>query len=250
MEMVLIFTFCLILARTDAAITVTGYKGRSVQIECSYDSGYEDYNKYLCRRDCYNWDVNDIPVQSESSAKDPRFSLYDDTTANVFTVTITDLRTEDEGTYWCGIDWRGRDSYTEFKLIIKIDDRVLSTQSTPTTHPTLTHIVTSSVHTESTLPPTDFSTILVTHYGYIMTGAGAVLFAVAVIIGMYCTLNHLNGSKTVSQLSRETKEGQNDLKLLHVKEREKTLPESVYQDLDPSTKQSDSLYHHVTFTNN
>ncbi len=46
-----------------------------------------------------------------------RFSLYDDTTAAVFTVTIRDLSEQDSGTYWCGTDipW-DEDSFTEVKL--------------------------------------------------------------------------------------------------------------------------------------
>ncbi len=42
-------------------------------------------------------------IKSGSPAEDERFSLTDDTTARVFTVSITDLRTEDEGRYWCAV---------------------------------------------------------------------------------------------------------------------------------------------------
>ncbi|XP_053333565.1 CMRF35-like molecule 7, partial [Clarias gariepinus] len=117
--MVLIFTFCLILAGTDAVTTVTGYRGRSVQIKCPYTSGYEKNNKYLCRGECPSVGNRDVPVQSGSPAKDSRFSLYDDTTARVFTVNITDLRPEDGGTYWCGIERAVSDIYTEVLLLVK-----------------------------------------------------------------------------------------------------------------------------------
>ncbi|MCI4394023.1 hypothetical protein PGIGA_G00164170, partial [Pangasianodon gigas] len=60
-----------------------------------------------------------IPVHSGSAAKDTRFSLYDDTTAKVFTVTITDLRPEDKGTYWCAIERTGLDIYTQILLLVK-----------------------------------------------------------------------------------------------------------------------------------
>ncbi|KAM9454154.1 uncharacterized protein Hap1MRO34_020073 [Clarias gariepinus] len=123
MEMVLIFTFCLILAGTDAVTTVTGYRGRSVQIKCSYTSGYENNEKYLCRGKCPYVGYNDIPVKSGSPAKDSRFSLYDDTTAKVFTVTITDLRPEDKGTYWCVIERKGKNIYTEILLQVNTGAR-------------------------------------------------------------------------------------------------------------------------------
>ncbi|XP_053333562.1 CMRF35-like molecule 9 [Clarias gariepinus] len=149
MEMVLIFTFCLILAGTDAVTTVTGYRGRSVQIKCYYTSGYEKNNKYLCRGKCPTWDLIDVPVQSGSPDKDPRFSLYDDTTAKVFTVTITDLTTRDEGTYWCGIEQIGYDKYTEILLLVKTDAPTISAVSY-TTHTTSTQSMSPSVHAENT----------------------------------------------------------------------------------------------------
>ncbi|XP_053333574.1 CMRF35-like molecule 2 [Clarias gariepinus] len=144
MEMVLIFTFCLILAGTDAVTTVTGYRGRSVQIKCNYTSGYEENNKYFCRGKCPTWDLKDVPVQSGSPVKDPRFSLYDETTAKVFTINITDLRPEDEGTYWCGIDREGQVP--------------AMTTVSHTTHSTSSHSLSTSVHAESTHSTTGFPT--------------------------------------------------------------------------------------------
>ncbi|XDV16665.1 hypothetical protein PO909_016271, partial [Leuciscus waleckii] len=63
----------------------------------------------------------DIPVESGSPAKDRRFSLTDDRTTHIFTVTITDLRTEDQGKYWCGVrtGLGTYDKYTEINLEIK-----------------------------------------------------------------------------------------------------------------------------------
>uniref|UniRef100_A0A3B1JMZ6 Immunoglobulin V-set domain-containing protein n=1 Tax=Astyanax mexicanus TaxID=7994 RepID=A0A3B1JMZ6_ASTMX len=96
--------FCFTAGISDVP-TVTGYRGSSVEIRCPYDSGYETNMKYLCRGACSNLPLGnkDIPVKSGSTAKDQRFSLKDDTAARVFTVTITDLRPEDAGQYWCGI---------------------------------------------------------------------------------------------------------------------------------------------------
>ena len=110
-------------AGVSAVTTVTGHRGHSVQIRCSYESGYETYMKYLCRGACSTlpWGTKDIPVQSGSTAEDQRFSLDDDTAARVFTITITDLRPEDGGTYWCGIQ-RPKplpDIYTEVLLQVK-----------------------------------------------------------------------------------------------------------------------------------
>uniref|UniRef100_A0A3B1KEK6 Immunoglobulin domain-containing protein n=1 Tax=Astyanax mexicanus TaxID=7994 RepID=A0A3B1KEK6_ASTMX len=108
-------------AGISASTTVIGYRGHSVQIRCPYDSGYETNMKYLCRGECSTlpWGNKDIPVKSGSTAKDQRFSLKDDTAARVFTVTITDLRPEDKGQYWCGIQRSLplTDVYTEILLL-------------------------------------------------------------------------------------------------------------------------------------
>ncbi|KAM9454151.1 uncharacterized protein Hap1MRO34_020069 [Clarias gariepinus] len=85
--------------------------------------------------------------------------------AKVFTVTITDLRPEDEGTYWCGIDQIGRDIYTEILLLVKPENLTSSTVSHTThttftthiTHTNSTHSMSPSVHAENTHSTTAFS---------------------------------------------------------------------------------------------
>ncbi|XP_053086166.1 CMRF35-like molecule 5 isoform X3 [Pangasianodon hypophthalmus] len=265
MTILLIFTFCLIIADTDAVTTVTGYRGRSVQIKCPYESGYEEYIKYLCRGECSIWyGTTDIPVESGSAAKDTRFSLYDDTTAKVFTVNITDLRPEDTGTYWCAIERTGLDIYTQILLLVKTEEPSISTvsQSTHTTHSASTHIVSPSVHAETTHSTTnplnsDLQTIAPSPHVipgiaiYIMISTGAVLLTVGVFIAIYCNINR-QGSETVTQSSRETNgDHENDQNLLPLQAKEKaTLPESVYQSLTFTNNQSDSVYQSLTFTNN
>ncbi|XP_076842023.1 uncharacterized protein LOC143486090 isoform X2 [Brachyhypopomus gauderio] len=105
---------------TGAVSMVTGYAGYSVQIRCPYESGYETNMKYLCRGKCSTLTIKDIPINSKYT-KDERFSLEDNKTARVFTVTITDLRSEDGGTYWCGIQQAVRDHYTEILLVVTAD---------------------------------------------------------------------------------------------------------------------------------
>ncbi|KAF7689238.1 CMRF35-like molecule 3 isoform X2 [Silurus meridionalis] len=152
--MKILLTFCLIITGSNAVTTVTGYRGRSVQIKCHYESGYEENNKYLCRGKCPHWPAyRDVPISSGSPAVDTRFSLYDNTTAKIFTFTITDLRAEDANTYWCGIEQPGIDKYTEIQLVIM--DNPASTVS-PNTHSASTLSMSVSVHksTQSTFSST------------------------------------------------------------------------------------------------
>ncbi|XP_056619647.1 uncharacterized protein LOC130433884 isoform X1 [Triplophysa dalaica] len=88
---------------TNEILTFTAHEGGKVEIHCPYESGYETYEKYLCRGKCSILFSKDIPVKSESKPDDGRFSLTDNSAAHIFTVTITDLRSSDEGMYWCGI---------------------------------------------------------------------------------------------------------------------------------------------------
>ncbi|KAG7316135.1 hypothetical protein KOW79_021001 [Hemibagrus wyckioides] len=217
MKILLIFTFFLIIAGTDAVTTVTGYRGRSVQIKCPYESGKEQNKKYLCRGECpYLW-TKDIPVQSGSPPKETRFSLYDNTTARVFIITITDLRTEDGGTYWCTIQQKlAQDIYTEILLLVKT--------GFPTT------LVISAV-----------SVVLV------------LLIVAFIFIVMIQRKKKTQGfDTTVTQASKETNgKHENDQNLLPAQAREKNgLPETVYMSLDPTTSQPDSVYQSLSITNN
>uniref|UniRef100_A0A8C1RAN0 Ig-like domain-containing protein n=1 Tax=Cyprinus carpio TaxID=7962 RepID=A0A8C1RAN0_CYPCA len=92
--------------------------GERVDIRCTYESGYESNPKYLCKGEC-NIGNKVIVVKSGSPAEDRRFSLSDDRTARVFTVTITDLRPADEGQYWCGVERTVTDVYSEILLLVK-----------------------------------------------------------------------------------------------------------------------------------
>ncbi|XP_047659574.1 CMRF35-like molecule 3 [Tachysurus fulvidraco] len=249
MKILLIFTFILIPAVTDAVTTVTGYRGRSVQIKCPYESGYEDYNKYLCRGECSYSGSTDIPVQSGSRAKDPRFSLYDDKTSRVFTVTITDLRPEDGGTYWCAIERIFADIYTKILLQVKTVDPTISSVS-HTTHFTPTHgdttvtdkLLTYTTHKTLITPPSQgFTTITVTT---VLPVALVLLLIGLLSAGVIRCKKKTQGSRTVTQSSRETNEDYENYQNLHpvqTKENDKGL--------DPTTSQSDSVYQNLSYIN-
>ncbi|KAK2909464.1 hypothetical protein Q8A67_005301 [Cirrhinus molitorella] len=106
-------------------LTFTAHERGKVEIQCPYDSIYEEHRKYLCRGECPRVYKNKV-VESGSAAQDERFSLMDNKIAHIFTVTITDLRTEDRGKYWCGIETgSGKlDDFTQIHLEIKHMTRV------------------------------------------------------------------------------------------------------------------------------
>ncbi|KAL1281367.1 hypothetical protein QQF64_000170 [Cirrhinus molitorella] len=98
---------------------IIGHRGQRLDIRCPYKSGYEPNSKYFCKGEC-NFRNKNIMVKSGSPAKDRRFSLNDNKTFSVFTVTIADLRTEDAGQYWCAVKRTlTTDVYSEILLLVK-----------------------------------------------------------------------------------------------------------------------------------
>ncbi|XP_067260304.1 polymeric immunoglobulin receptor-like [Chanodichthys erythropterus] len=117
-DVLLLFSSICTAVVVGAPVTVKGHRGERVEIRCSYESGYESNSKYFCKGECIFGNRN-FMVKSGSPAQDERFSLTDDKKNRVFTVTITDLRTEDEGQYWCGVEKRGPDVLSEIMLLVK-----------------------------------------------------------------------------------------------------------------------------------
>ncbi|XP_026118113.1 CMRF35-like molecule 3 [Carassius auratus] len=103
--MKIIWTFTLLMIPgVLSSISVTGYSGGGVSITCRYDRGYTDNNKYFCRG---QWRSCSYLIKTHIKNKlvnDGRFSLSDDTSAAVFTVTIRDLSEQDSGIYYCGTE--------------------------------------------------------------------------------------------------------------------------------------------------
>ncbi|XP_057187454.1 CMRF35-like molecule 3 [Triplophysa rosa] len=155
MNALLLFS-CINTAVVGAPVLVTGHRGETVHITCPYESGYETNKKYLCKGKC-GFRNKVIIVESGSPAKDKRFSLIDDTTARVFTVTITDLRTEDEGKYWCGVStsYLLPDQYSEILLLVKLEEK--KTTDIRSLSVTPSYLSTSDMNVQSIIEPTDQS---------------------------------------------------------------------------------------------
>ncbi|XDV16643.1 hypothetical protein PO909_016260 [Leuciscus waleckii] len=116
--MKIIWTFTLLMIPgVVSSMSVTGYSRGGVMIKCKYDKGYTENKKYFCKG---QW--SECTDQIKTNEKDKwvqkdRFSLYDDTSSAVFTVTIKDLRDQDSGTYYCAVDIPyDKDPHTEVNL--------------------------------------------------------------------------------------------------------------------------------------
>ncbi|XP_026120858.1 polymeric immunoglobulin receptor-like isoform X2 [Carassius auratus] len=107
---------------------VIGREGDSVQIQCPYDEKHTKETclrsgtclskvvKYLCKGKCFSKDAQMIIQSDKGHVKKPRISVKDDTELNLFTVTMTELRAEDAGKYWCAEESSGSFIFTEVQL--------------------------------------------------------------------------------------------------------------------------------------
>ncbi|XP_045399620.1 trem-like transcript 4 protein [Lemur catta] len=106
---------------------VSALEGEAVSVSCRYQRSQPWQVKSCCRQTRLG--TCDIVVDSSRTvARQPRFSIRDNGSSGVFTVTMTKLRVKDSGTYWCGI-------YRPYEIsVLKVIRLVVSRASTlPTT---------------------------------------------------------------------------------------------------------------------
>ncbi|XP_039503617.1 CMRF35-like molecule 3 [Pimephales promelas] len=181
LDVLLLFSsICTAVVGGRAPQTITGFRGERVDIRCSYKSGYESNSKYFCKGECSLFNKI-IMVESGSRGKDKRFSLTDDTTARVFTVTITDLRTEDQGQYWCGVEGFIFDDYSKIALLVKDGNNTtgVSTISPSSKTPSSSSTTQPSPHSENDTRTTTENTVQLhqpnTNLASVAGGLGSVL---------------------------------------------------------------------------
>uniref|UniRef100_A0AAY5E7A3 Immunoglobulin domain-containing protein n=1 Tax=Electrophorus electricus TaxID=8005 RepID=A0AAY5E7A3_ELEEL len=94
------------------ASKIIEYEGDVVQIKCPYESKYKQSIKHFCKED----ECITEQQKFQTQAINGRLSLTDYASAGIFTVTISDLREEDSGIYWCVEKSYGSYIYTKVHL--------------------------------------------------------------------------------------------------------------------------------------
>ncbi|XP_034411000.1 CMRF35-like molecule 1 isoform X2 [Cyclopterus lumpus] len=94
------------------AMSVTGVLGKEVTIKCSHSYAFTNV-KYFCKGACLK-----VLISSRANKKVPneKYSIVDK--GNTFSVTIFHLTADDSGTYSCGIERIGLDTYIEVVLTV------------------------------------------------------------------------------------------------------------------------------------
>nr|XP_008511436.1 PREDICTED: CMRF35-like molecule 4 isoform X5 [Equus przewalskii] len=114
----------------------------SLTVRCRYGPGWKTHRKWWCRGvDWARCKILVITNGSEQEVKQDRVSIRDDQRNLTFTVTMEELRRDDEDTYWCGIERTGADPGFQVKVTI---------DPAPTTASTTTAMSTAPVTPEET----------------------------------------------------------------------------------------------------
>ncbi|XP_026159784.1 CMRF35-like molecule 1 [Mastacembelus armatus] len=118
MRNVLFLSMWLFSANTgqDPVISLSAQEGGHAQITCPYQSGYEQYPKYVSKGRYADRKTIIKVTSGKRSEQKGKYYIFDDTMKRTLHVTIHDLTLNDGGTYWCEIDTYGFDPKTEIQL--------------------------------------------------------------------------------------------------------------------------------------
>lgn len=83
---------------------VTGSEGENFVFKCEYPKGLQNYTKYFCRDDNSSCSHKIKTNKHNEWVNDGHFSLYDNTTAAFFIVTVDKLTLKHHGMYRCGVE--------------------------------------------------------------------------------------------------------------------------------------------------
>ncbi|XP_072537721.1 uncharacterized protein [Salminus brasiliensis] len=116
----------------DTGNVFSGTVGDRVELSCNYADGYLHTPKYFCRYPCGYYDVLIKSEKINKVISEGRYSILSTTSSLSFSVTIKDLRLEDSGVYYCGVDKWGPDKLIKAVISVRKDNFTKQEQASST----------------------------------------------------------------------------------------------------------------------
>ncbi|XP_067913490.1 CMRF35-like molecule 3 isoform X4 [Heterodontus francisci] len=133
---------------------VHGELGGSVTVDCQYDRNYKDHVKQW--REGYYYLSSEVVVSTDKPKKG-RFSLTDNKTQRIFSVTMDNLTKNDEGYYWCVIEMPTLGQNIKMSVKLEVSEGPVqrstmgpTTKVTETTEASVTTALTTAFHRTGT----------------------------------------------------------------------------------------------------
>ncbi|KAF6298224.1 CD300 molecule like family member b [Rhinolophus ferrumequinum] len=105
--------------------SVRGREQGSLTVQCRYDPKWKNYVKWWCKGAV--WSSCQILVKTTGSEwKKDRVSIRDNQRDHFITVTMKELRRDDQDIYWCGIQRQGTDLGVSIKVNIDPEGTVVT----------------------------------------------------------------------------------------------------------------------------
>ncbi|KAB5583842.1 hypothetical protein PHYPO_G00100380 [Pangasianodon hypophthalmus] len=193
----------------EKSISETVHVGGDLKFSCKYPVSLRNDPKFLCKRlqtaACfYKASVN----ESRKDVNMGKFSLYDDRSKQIFSVSIRHVTEQDSGEYWCGAEaaWKSDHGYKVYftQISLTVTDPPLPVSTSVPTKYSL-----SSLPTSSSLLSTPTSSERGFPASTVFTVSVSLLVLLIGLIFLIVTLHKrrkMQSRETVTQTSRETNE--------------------------------------------
>ncbi|KAF7711880.1 hypothetical protein HF521_000891 [Silurus meridionalis] len=171
-------------------ISKTVHVGGDLHISCKYPQSLRNHAKFLCQRlqpaACV---YKESVTESRKDVNVGKFSLYDDRTEQIFTVSIRNVIEQDSGEYWCGAEaaWTSDHGYKVYftQIRLTVTDSSVPALTSKQPSPLLSSSITSSSTSTLTSPLSSSSSSPTTPSSSSSSAAG---FSASTVITVFVIL--------------------------------------------------------------
>ncbi|XP_046712601.1 CMRF35-like molecule 8 isoform X2 [Silurus meridionalis] len=199
----------------EKSISKTVQVGEDLNISCKYPESLRSYNKFLCRRQSSVGCHKSVKA-SRKYVNVGKFSLYDDRTEQIFTVSIRNVTKTDSGEYWCGAGaaWTSDHGYKVYftQINLTVTDSSVPVPKLKPTQPSPQPLSSSSSSSPISLSTSSFSSSASSNPAastVIMVSVILLLLLIGIIFLTFTVQkrSRIHGKDSVAQNSVQNSEG-------------------------------------------